>query len=395
VTIADAATVPGRRPPPETGQRPGDPGSAGRGGWFPTPWRPLPTPASLSELLGFLVPALVFIVSIGWASGLVIVRIAGNLVVAAVDGPVQRYFAHHQQGGLASTMALVTQAGSDRVAAMAALVMGLAWWARRRSWIGLQALIGAYLGGTVITVTVKTVVGRGHPVGTGIAALSSSLYPSGHTIGAASVYGMAAALAVLAFGWRRATQVTAMAAGGVIIWVGLALVYVGAHLLTDVLAGAALAGAWVGAVACVVGRDWTARPSLVAARGGRSPAGGTAPRLGTGLVLASGLALFVAVSFAAVGTRNEARGPSARALAASCAPPVRTALGGDAAAPLPNLARACAASAKGQLATSGGLVMAALGLSAASVTLHRHSGRPARVRQPRPTPAGPGGGSPA
>jgi len=362
-------------------------GTSNGGRWAPL-WRPPPRPTGLRDLLGFVIPALVVIVTVGWGSGLLISRLAGQLVMAHVDGPAKEYFARHQQHGVASAMATVTQAGSDRVAATAAIVIGLAWWTRRRSWIGLQAMTCAYLGGTVITVTVKTVVGRGHPVGTGLSALSSSLYPSGHAICATSVYGMAAALAVLALGRRRPARATVGAAGLVVVAVGFALLYVAAHLLTDVIAGVVLAASWVGAVAWVVGSDWTTRASLAAVPAWRPGPAGTAPRVGTWLAVAAGAALFVAVAFAAVGTRQEARGPSARAIAADCAPPLRKALGDDASVPLPGLARACAASTKGQLVTSGGLIAAAFGLSLAGIAMRRRPTR--RLPGAASPPPGPG-----
>jgi membrane-associated phospholipid phosphatase len=96
-------------------------------------------------------------------------------------------------------------------------------------------------------------------------------FPSGHATLSAAVYGMGAVLISRATN-RPAVKVAAwVGAVVIIVLVGVTRLYLGAHWLSDVLAGWALGALWLGAVLRVSGR-WPASRS-----GSSSPSAGPGP----------------------------------------------------------------------------------------------------------------------
>ena len=80
---------------------------------------------------------------------------------------------------------------------------------------------------------------------------TSPSFPSGHTLNTVVVTGVLAYLVLLYVRSRRGRVLTCLGLAGFAGLIGLSRVYLGHHWLTDVLAGAAVGGAW--ALAVVLG----------------------------------------------------------------------------------------------------------------------------------------------
>jgi undecaprenyl-diphosphatase len=166
-----------------------------------------------------------------------------------VDRPVAVFFVRHREAWLTRLLQDLTNLGSIRILLPLILAVGVGWWLRRRTWRPLVLLAAAYAGADLAFNAVKQLVGRPRPpAAILLKPVAGPSFPSGHATQAVAVYGMLAALAATASPrWSR--KVTAWALAVVIAGlVGLSRLYLGAHWLTDVLAGFALGAAWLFAV---------------------------------------------------------------------------------------------------------------------------------------------------
>lgn len=128
------------------------------------------------------------------------------------------------------------------------VAVGLALWKRRWTPVVLMTIAG--LGGLAITVSGKELTARARPP----QALavppfeSSPSFPSGHTLNATVVLGIAAYLLViwLTRRWWRVTVVVVAAV--LVLGMGLSRVFLGHHWLTDVIAGWAVGLGWLATV---------------------------------------------------------------------------------------------------------------------------------------------------
>ncbi|HYN66997.1 MAG TPA: phosphatase PAP2 family protein [Ornithinibacter sp.] len=121
---------------------------------------------------------------------------------------------------------------------------------RRRSWLPVVLMGIAAAGSVLITVLGKDLAGRARPP----RALAvppwetSASFPSGHTLNATVVLGVAAYLVMLG---RRHLRSRLLVASVVVVFVvamGLSRVWLGHHWLTDVIAGWLVGLAWLGTV---------------------------------------------------------------------------------------------------------------------------------------------------
>jgi len=130
------------------------------------------------------------------------------------------------------------------VAVVGAVSLWLIW---RRDWRDLGYLVAAVTFGRLVVATLKVLlqVPRPIPIYSGIDAYS---FPSSHATMSLVVYGL---LAVLCAGelpprWRALPHALA---GMLIAGIALSRLYLGAHWLSDVVAGLALGASWVALVA--------------------------------------------------------------------------------------------------------------------------------------------------
>jgi membrane protein DedA with SNARE-associated domain/membrane-associated phospholipid phosphatase len=186
------------------------------------------------------------LVGAGWAFGAVLQDVLAGDEGALLDGPVQHFFLAHREAWLTPLMRAATNLGNAAVLVSLILLVGLAWWWRRRTWRPLWLLAGAYLGDWALAGTVEGLTHRARPpAAQAIGHWTGYAFPSGHTTKATAVYGMLAALlAATTPRWGRKVAVWTAAAllAGL---VGLSQLYLGAHWLTDVLGALTLGAAWL------------------------------------------------------------------------------------------------------------------------------------------------------
>ncbi|RYV52405.1 phosphatase PAP2 family protein [Pengzhenrongella frigida] len=159
------------------------------------------------------------------------------------------------RGALATAIFGVITAVSGPIVLPAIVAVACLTWARvRHEWWRPLLLMGAMVTSTAISVAIKGIVARPRPpLDTMVVpgAEMSASFPSGHTIGAATLLLVTWYLVVRRYrstarqvGWAVGTVVGTLA-------VGLSRMYLGYHFLTDVLAAIALAVAILGVVTIV------------------------------------------------------------------------------------------------------------------------------------------------
>lgn len=203
--------------------------------------------AILSEgpLLAVLAAALIFGV---WAFfGLLEDVVMGDPIVGLDHALYQRLQSLRQPGNDAVFVAL-TELGDSRVVVPVALaaLAGLIW---SRRWRAAEFLILAVAGAALFVGGIKHVIHRPRPVDIydGVAEYS---FPSGHAAMSMVLYGALAVLLIQASP-ARCRRLIGWAALTLIIMISFSRLYLGAHWLSDVLAGLAFGVAWLAALAIV------------------------------------------------------------------------------------------------------------------------------------------------
>lgn len=130
----------------------------------------------------------------------------------------------------------------------AAIVLTLA--VRRRSWLPVVLMLIAAAGSVLITVLGKDLTARARPpVIYAVPPLETSpSFPSGHTLNATVVLGLAAYLVMLGRRHLRSKLLVGSAVVVFVVAMGLSRVWLGHHWLTDVMAGWLVGLAWLSAV---------------------------------------------------------------------------------------------------------------------------------------------------
>jgi undecaprenyl-diphosphatase len=182
----------------------------------------------------------------GWAFGAVLQDVLAGDEGALLDGPVLHFFVAHREPWLTVIMRGASTLGSAAVLGSLVLLVGLAWWVRKRTWRPLGLLAGAYLGGWALAEMIGDLTRRaGPPAAEAIGHWTGYGFPAGLTTKATAVYGMLAALlASVTSHWGRkvALWTAATLLAGL---VGLSQLYLGAQWLSDVLGALALGALWL------------------------------------------------------------------------------------------------------------------------------------------------------
>ncbi|GAA4408328.1 hypothetical protein GCM10023168_25500 [Fodinibacter luteus] len=121
---------------------------------------------------------------------------------------------------------------------------------RRRSWLPVALMAIAAAGSVLVTVLGKDLAGRARPpVELAVPPLETSAsFPSGHTLNATVVLGLAAYLVMLGRTHARSRVLVLSVVVVFVVAMGLSRVWLGHHWLTDVVAGWLVGLAWLGTV---------------------------------------------------------------------------------------------------------------------------------------------------
>jgi undecaprenyl-diphosphatase len=214
---------------------------------------------------------------LGVTGGLILaVALAGFFVAALesvvsrtgieeLDAPASRFVAAHQTAALTSVAKVVTFLGSPgfTVGAAVVAIAVLIWrWRWLEAAVFLTVAVG---GGDLSYVVLKHLVHRARPPGA-LVHLSTFSFPSGHTVGATTLY-LGLAWIVSRRSTGRPARLTVWAGALLIaVAVGATRIVLGVHYASDVIGGFALGAFWVVAAAAVWGACELSRPRRSAAR---------------------------------------------------------------------------------------------------------------------------------
>ena len=171
--------------------------------------------------------------------GLVLEMVQTRQGFARWDDAAARWGAAHTTGTAESVVRVVTQLGSTPVVIAVCLVVAAVEYRRIRTRAVPAFLATVVAAELAINNLVKVAVGRERPNIARLVHASGFSFPSGHTAASAAVYA-AVALVLGRRRTRRTKSILAGVAGGITVAVATSRVLLGAHWLTDVIAGAAL-----------------------------------------------------------------------------------------------------------------------------------------------------------
>ena len=214
-----------------------------------------------AALLGIVTAALLVAIAAAFSVGL----------SEALDRQALFALRRHAAPWLTGLMLGVTLLGSWPV--VAAGVLCFAWTNRRRPRHETVLLVTACIGAGILSLALKTVFQRPRPdLVPPLVAVGGFSFPSGHALLSLVFYGTLGHIVAcrVTSAWR--SWLLRLAAGVMIVLVGVSRVYLGVHYFTDVLAGYVTAVAWVSAMAFV----------RAAARRHGDPASGTSRVAGLG-----------------------------------------------------------------------------------------------------------------
>lgn len=192
---------------------------------------------------------LTFTVAIGalavWAFAGLTQDVVAHDEMALIDPQFETWVVAHRIAWVSSAMRIVTWLGSTTVIVPLMLVAVVGLVARRRDWRSAALLVAAVAGAAGLYNIVKPVVGQPRPpAALWIGHFGGAGFPSGHATQGVAFYGMLAVLLSIGLSLRARTFLWA-GAGLVATAIGASRIYLGAHWLSDVLAGYALGAAWV------------------------------------------------------------------------------------------------------------------------------------------------------
>jgi membrane protein DedA with SNARE-associated domain/membrane-associated phospholipid phosphatase len=187
-----------------------------------------------------------------WAFGGLTQDVTGHDDTVLADPHVTAWVVAHRTGWLTSALQVLTWLGSNAFIIPGGLAVGLYFLRRRRGWRPLALLTAAVAGAVGLWLIIKPVVGRPRPpAAIWIGHYPGASFPSGHATQSAAFYAMLAIVLGAGLPSRRRVILWSAAALVVLI-VGASRIYLGAHWLTDVLAGYALGACWVAIVVAIL-----------------------------------------------------------------------------------------------------------------------------------------------
>ena len=186
-------------------------------------------------------------VALGTAFGLVLRDVAAHQELIHIDQPVLNALIRHTEGGLTTTMKIVSAFGGTAFVTTACALVAVVLLTQRR--VREAFLVaGAPLGALALQHLVKELVRRPRPPVHTLVPAGGYGFPSGHAAVSLAFYGTLALL--LARATRRwSLKVSGWTAAIVLAGlIGFARMYLRVHYITDVIGGYALGAAWLAVV---------------------------------------------------------------------------------------------------------------------------------------------------
>lgn len=192
------------------------------------------------------------------AVGVLTGDVLGHYGLARADPHVTAWLVAHRAGWLTSVLRVVTWLGSLAVIVPVAVIAGFFFVLRWHQWWPVALLAVAIAGAVGLYSLVKHLVGRPRPPpAIWIGHFSGASFPSGHAAQSVACYATLALILAAGRPIRVKFALYGVAALAVLV-VGGSRIYLGAHWLTDVLAGYALGMAWLAIVLAVLLAAWPA-----------------------------------------------------------------------------------------------------------------------------------------
>ena len=196
-----------------------------------------PRALAIAGWTAFLLAGALFL-AIGWN-----VTARGSLV--ALDARVSGWLQEHGHPALITFLLAVTHLNSTAAIALWSVVLAVAL-ARLREWYWILTLALAVGGAMLVNLLLKGAYERARPhFDQPIVELATYSFPSGHTAAATAFYGVLAAFLVSRFYDARRRAACVAGAVAAVALVAFSRMYLGAHYLSDVLAAACAATAWL------------------------------------------------------------------------------------------------------------------------------------------------------
>jgi membrane-associated phospholipid phosphatase len=167
--------------------------------------------------------------------------------------------------GLTDSFRIVGVLGSLKVLGLLSVLIAVVLLVQRR-WSALVAWLVAVLGGEALNLLLKELFARPRPhFEHPLVVETSYSFPSGQAMESLVVYGMLAYFATLTLRGKGKRAASVGGAAVLVVLVGFSRVYLGAHYVSDVVAGFVAGGAWVSVV--ITGWQATRRRDLASRRG--------------------------------------------------------------------------------------------------------------------------------
>lgn len=164
---------------------------------------------------------------------------------SGIDHGTATWFHAHLTHRFVAVLRAVTEFGSSEWIAVV-LSIAVLLFIFKRWWLSLATLIVAVPGGMLLNELVKMLVHRHRPFVDGwFVDWSGYSFASGHTIGATLLYGQIALFVFPLIKGRRGRIFLFTAAMIVVAMVGFSRIALGAHYVSDVLAGMFFGMAWL------------------------------------------------------------------------------------------------------------------------------------------------------
>jgi membrane-associated phospholipid phosphatase len=193
--------------------------------------------------------------------------------IVGLDNDLTRQLFTHrgESPRLTSALRVVTQLGSIPAMAAVAVILAVLVWRKRDRRLALAVLLIPAVGGLAILL-LKPVFDRDRPLADFrdvVASEKNESFPSGHSMGSLVGYGLAAYLLLLGVQHRRWRFAILTVVLLLVLAIGFSRVYLGAHYLSDVVAGYLIGACWL--IAAVALLERSRRRKLIAAQQGDTP----------------------------------------------------------------------------------------------------------------------------